>query len=109
MHRPQPAHDAGDDLAVEVVANQVLGQPVAAVDLVAGRSGGVDERAVGHASARQARLDVADQDRRAPDDIQVRLELIGRREVAVVDGKLEIAGQTAGAVLEPDLAVVVLA
>jgi hypothetical protein len=54
------------------------------------------------------RLDVADEDRRAPDDLETRLELIGGRKVAVMDRKLEVAGHPARAVLEPDLAVVVL-
>ena len=108
LDRPEPADDAGDDLAVQVVANQILRQPIAAIDLVAGRGRRVDQRAVGQASARDSRLDVADEDRRTPHDVQIGLELIGRREVAVVNRELEVPGHAAGAALEPDLAVVVL-
>ena len=46
--------------------------------------------------------------RRAPHDVEIRLELIRRREVAVVNRELEVPGHPAGAALEPDLAVVVL-
>ena len=74
----------------------------------AGRGRRVDQRAIGHAGVRQARLDVANQNRRAPQDVQIRLELVGRREVAVVHRELEVAGQSAGAVLEAEFAVVVL-
>ena len=108
LDRPEPADDASDHFAVEIVANQILRQPISTIDLITGGGRGVDQRAVGHASARQPRLDVADQDRRAPHDVQIRLELIRRREVAVVHRELEVAGHAAGATLEPDLAVVVL-
>ena len=55
LDRPQSPDDAGDDFAVEVVADQILRQPIAAIDLVAGGGGGVDQRAVGHARARESR------------------------------------------------------
>ena len=108
LHRAQPADDAGDDLAVEVVADQILGQAIAAVDVVAGRTRGARERAVGHAHGVHAALHVGDQHRRAPGDVQIGLELFGVGEVAVLDRHLEIARHAAGAGLEPHLAVVVL-
>ena len=37
FHRPQPTDDAGDDLAVEVVADQVFRKSIATIDLIARR------------------------------------------------------------------------
>src|SRR4029434_9738919 len=105
---PQSPDDTGDDLAMEVIADQIRGQAIAAIDLVASSGGRVNQRTVGQASAGDPGLDVADQDRRTPDDVQIGLELIGRREVAGVNRKLKISGHAAGAALKPDLALVVL-
>ena len=105
---PQAPDDPCDLLAVEVVAVEILGQPIAAIDLVAGRRGGVDQRAIRHPGAGQPGLDVTDADRRAPDEFETGLELVRRREVSVVHRELEIPGHSARAALEPHLPVVVL-
>ena len=107
LHRMEAADDARDDLAVEVVAHQVLGQAIAAIHVVAGGAGGAGQRAVGHAHGVHAALHVGDEHRRAPGDVEVGLELLGIGEVAVLDGRLEVPGHAAGAGLEPHLAVVV--
>ena len=107
LDRAEAADDARDDLAVEVVADQVLRQAIAAIDVVAGRTGGARQRAVGHAHRVHAALHVGDQHRRAPGDVEIGLELFGVGEVAVGIGRLEVAGHAAGAGLEPHLAVVV--
>ena len=80
---------------------------MAAEDVVAGAGGGAVERAVGHPHGGQPALHVGDENRRAPRDVQVLLELIGHAEVAVVDRQLEVSGHAAGAALEIHLAVVV--
>ena len=106
----QATDDAGDDFAMEIVADEICGQPVAAIDLIAGRGGRVDQRAIGNPRTRKPSLDIPNQNGSAPGDVEVGLELLGGggREVAVMDGKLEVARQAAGAMLEPHFAVVVL-
>ncbi len=108
LRRPQPPDRSRHGFAVQIVADEVARQPIAAVDGVPGRGRPVDHRSIRQARARQPCLNVANQVRRGPHDLEVRLELIGRGEVAVVHRELEITRQAAGAVLEPYFAVVVL-
>ena len=56
----QAADDAGDGFAVEVVAEHVGGQAVAAEDIVAGARGRARERAVRHPRRVHAALHVGD-------------------------------------------------
>ncbi len=108
LDRTEATDDTRNDLAIEIIADQILRQPVATVDGVARGAGRPRQRAVGHAHGIHPALHVRDEHRRAPGDRQVRLELVGVGVVAVVHGKLEVAGHPAGPGLEHHLAVVVL-
>ena len=69
------ADDAADRFAVEIVADEILRQPMAAVDVVAGAAGDALQRSVRHARGVHAALHVGDANRRAPGNAEVRLEL----------------------------------
>ena len=106
--RAQPPHDARDHFAVQIIAEQLLGQTIAAEDGAAGAGRRAGERTIRHAHDRHAALHVRDGDRGAPRRVQAGLEAIGDLEVAVVHRKLEVTGHAAGAPLEVHLPEVVL-
>ena len=106
--RTDAADDAADRLAVQIIADEILRQAVAPIDVVAGAAGDAFERAIGHARGVQAALHVGNAYRCAPGNPEVRLELVGDGEVAVDDRELEADRHAGRAALEPHLAVVVL-
>src|SRR5262249_46251422 len=108
LHWSKSSNNSSHDLAVQVVANQILWQSIAAIHLVASGRCRVDERTIRQSRARYSCLDVSNQNRRTPDDVEIRLELIGRREISIVNRKLKISRDAAGAALEPHLPIVVL-
>ena len=100
--------DAPDRLAIEVLTDEILRQPVAAVDVVARAAGDALQRSVRHAGRVQPALHVRDAHRRAPGNAEVRFELVRHGEVAVDDRELKAHRDARRAALEPHLAVVVL-
>ena len=103
-------HEAADGLGEEQVAAQVVGQAVAAEDVLAAGRGEVVEDADRHADAAHAalRVGVAAHVGR-PHDAEVVLELVVDVEGAVLDRRLEVdRAALAAGVDEPHLAVVVL-
>ena len=71
--------DAADRLVEEEIADEILRQPMAAIDLDAGGRGEVIERAVRHADAVHAALHVGDAAGRGPRHLEVGLEVVGAR------------------------------
>ena len=116
VDRPDAADDAGDRLAIEIVALQIVRHPVRTHDVVAGGARHAAERQLARPDRTGARLIVPD----AGDPIrhfESRLEELlvsgssaagGRKRQPVMDRQLEVAGKPAGAALEPDPAGAVL-
>ena len=101
--------DPADRLGEEEIADHVVRQAMAAIDLDARGRRKVVQRAIGHADAAHAALHVGDAARRRVGHLEVRLEVVRDVERAVDDRHLEVhRADLAAAVDPPHLAVVVL-